>query len=158
MRNAERTVSTAYYEKYGVEFERIAREIEEFFMEYFAGAVKVYNNLTVSHTTFISHVGLALFTKRLLTSVFSQNLITLKIYNESEHMIFDILYNECRELSESRLNELNSLAVSAGFKTEFYNDFARIIFLKSDASYLSVYAKSNKIFISAFKKTFGLEF
>lgn len=138
----------------------IYRAVEEFFDEYFRGAVIMDGDRYTPGYIEISSDGLAFFFKLLFKAAFGES--TVKINVKSENFIYEINaeWKKRRIISEKEIFELKNAARLAGFEVAFDDgdEFYRVnlsVKLKITKA-ITIYAKSLETLRTALTRVFFL--
>jgi hypothetical protein len=143
------------FEYVPVDFDAIVKEADEFFSEFFGGAVEFKNKLVYSAQTQISCDGVAFFVKLLLDEVFLQKTIHIRAYNQESDMVLEISWDDKTELSEGKLRECRGLAKLSGFTVDFQKGRALLRFYETPLTVLHLYASSKTPLKDAFIRYFS---
>ena len=138
----------------------IYRAIEEFFDEYFRGAVIIEGNRYTPGYIEISPDGLAFFFKLLFKAAFGES--TVKVYVSSENFVYQISteWKKRKIISEKEVFELKNSARLSGFNIDFYDDgeiyHANLSVRLKIAKTISIYANSAEALRNALTRVFFL--
>ena len=143
------------FEYQPIDFNSIAKETDEFFSEYFSGAVEFKNSLVYSAETQISCDGVAFFIKVFLDAVFQQQMLRIEAYNEDCDMILEIRYRSDITLAETKMRECRGIARLSGFTVDFQQGRALLRFHEKPLNVLHLYAGSKTPIKDAFLRYFS---
>ena len=143
------------FEYVPVDFDTIAKETDEFFSEFFGGAVEFENRLVHSAQTQISCDGVAFFIKLLLDEVFLQKMLHIRTYNQEDDMIIEISWDGERELTAGNLRRCRGVAQLSGFTVNFQKGRALLRFYEKPLTVLHLYATSKTPVKDAFIRYFS---
>ena len=138
----------------------IYRAIEEFFDEYFRGAVIIEGNRYTPGYIEISPDGLAFFFKLLFKAAFGES--TVKVNVSSENFVYQISteWKKRKIISEKEVFELKNSARLSGFNIDFYDDgeiyHANLSVRLKIAKTISIYANSAEALRNALTRVFFL--
>lgn len=142
------------YEFTTIDFNSILRETEEFFTEYFNGAVSVRSNITYSLGTDLALEGLAFFMRKFFGFIFRQQMITVSVENLDGDMLMQISWRDGPSLSETEMRELRAIASLSGFGSEFYERGVTLHFYRKALNLLSLYAVSAAALRDSYRRAF----
>jgi len=138
----------------------IYRAIEEFFDEYFRGAVIIEGNRYTPGYIEISPDGLAFFFKLLFKAAFGES--TVKVNVSSENFVYQISteWKKRKIISEKEVFELKNSARLSGFNIDFYDDgeiyHANLSVRLKIVKTISIYANSAEALRNALTRVFFL--
>lgn len=143
-----------HYEFCAIDFDGICKETQEFFSEYFSGAVLVNSTLSFSEFTEVSPDGIAFFMKKLFFAVFRQQLITVDVSNIENDMIMDISWSGV-SLSETEMRKLRGIGKLSGFTVDFYEEKVSLRFYSKPLNVIYLYANSAHPLLDSYKRLFN---
>lgn len=135
--------------------------VEEFFDEYFRGAVIMEGNKYTAGYIEISPDGLAFFFKLLFKAAFGESTVFINMSSENNVFYIKAAWKKRRIISEKELFELKNAARLAGFDMIFSDEdsdtyHAELSVKLKIAKYITVYAISSQKLREALTRVFFL--
>lgn len=135
--------------------------VEEFFEEYFRGAVIMEGNKYTAGYIEISPDGLAFFFKLLFKAAFGESTVFINMSSENNVFYIKAAWKKRRIISEKELFELKNAAHMAGFDMVFSDEYfdtyrAELSVKLKITKYITVYSISSQKLRDALTRVFFL--